>query len=123
VLGLVCGLLVDISIANKDCRIIDGHTWLGVAAGDQAAIIWPLLGEMARAEYYLLLCDQLLGADAERIGLVSLAVDDSELDTKAIEIATRRAERHSLDQIFPQQLAAANGADLRRLPGAGIRRL
>ena len=35
--GLVCGLLADISIATKDCRIIDGHTRLGVAAGDHAA--------------------------------------------------------------------------------------
>jgi len=90
--GLVCGLLADISIASKECRIIDGHTRLGVAAGDHAAIIWPLLCGMAKAKYYLLLCDQLLGAEAERIGLVSLAVDDAELDGKAVEIAARLAE-------------------------------
>jgi enoyl-CoA hydratase len=90
--GLVCGLLADISIATKECRIIDGHTRLGVAAGDHAAIIWPLLCGMAKAKYYLLLCDQLLGAEAERIGLVSLAVEDAELDGKAVEIAARLAE-------------------------------
>jgi enoyl-CoA hydratase len=90
--GLVCGLLADISIASKDCRIIDGHTRLGVAAGDHAAIVWPLLCGMAKAKYYLLLCDPLLGAEAERIGLVSLAVDDAELDGKALEIAARLAE-------------------------------
>jgi len=90
--GLVCGLLSDISIAAKECRIIDGHTRLGVAAGDHAAIVWPLLCGMAKAKYYLLLCDQLLGAEAERIGLVSLAVEDGELDVKAIEVATRLAE-------------------------------
>jgi enoyl-CoA hydratase len=90
--GLVCGLLADISIASKECRIIDGHTRLGVAAGDHAAIVWPLLCGMAKAKYYLLLCDQLLGAEAERIGLVSLAVEDAELDGKAVEIATRLAE-------------------------------
>ena len=90
--GLVCGLLADISIASKECRIVDGHTRLGVAAGDHAAIIWPLLCGMAKAKYYLLLCDQLLGAEAERIGLVSLAVDDAELDGKAVEIAARLAE-------------------------------
>ena len=90
--GLVCGLLADISIATKDCRIIDGHTRLGVAAGDHAAIVWPLLCGLAKAKYYLLLCDQVLGEEAERIGLVSLAVDDSELDAKAVEIATRLAE-------------------------------
>ena len=90
--GLVCGLLADISIATKDCRMIDGHTRLGVAAGDHAAIVWPLLCGLAKAKYYLLLCDQVLGEEAERIGLVSLAVEDAELDTKAVEIATRLAE-------------------------------
>src|SRR6185312_1366813 len=84
--GLVCGLLADISIAAKDCRIVDGHTRLGVAAGDHAAIIWPLLCGMAKAKYYLMLCDQLLGEEAERIGLVSLSVADAELDAKAVEI-------------------------------------
>jgi enoyl-CoA hydratase len=90
--GLVCGLLSDISIATKDCRIIDGHTRLGVAAGDHAAMIWPLLCGMAKAKYYLLLCDQLLGEEAERIGLVSLSVADAELDAKAVEIAGRLAD-------------------------------
>jgi enoyl-CoA hydratase len=90
--GLVCGLLADISIATKDCRIIDGHTRLGVAAGDHAAIVWPLLCGLAKAKYYLLLCDQVLGEEAERIGLISLAVEDAELDAKAVEIAIRLAE-------------------------------
>jgi enoyl-CoA hydratase len=90
--GLVCGILADVSIATKDCRIIDGHTRLGVAAGDHAAIIWPLLCGLAKSKYYLLLCEQALGEEAERIGLISLAVEDSELDAKAVEIATRLAE-------------------------------
>ena len=90
--GLVCGLLADISIASKDCRIIDGHTRLGVAAGDHAAIVWPLLCGLAKAKYYLLLCDQVLGEEAERIGLISLAVEDTELDAKAVELATRLAQ-------------------------------
>jgi enoyl-CoA hydratase len=90
--GLVCGLLADVSIATKDCCIIDGHTRLGVAAGDHAAILWPLLCGLAKAKYYLLLCDQVLGEEAERIGLISLAVEDAELDAKAVEIATRLAE-------------------------------
>jgi enoyl-CoA hydratase len=89
--GLVCGLLGDISIASKDCVIVDGHTRLGVAAGDHAAIIWPLLCGMAKAKYYLMLCDRLTGEEAERIGLISLAVEDTDLDGKALEIATRLA--------------------------------
>jgi enoyl-CoA hydratase len=90
--GLVCGLLADVSIATKDCRIVDGHTRLGVAGGDHAAIIWPLLIGMARAKYYLMLCEPMLGADAERIGLISLSVDDAELETKSVAVATRLAE-------------------------------
>jgi enoyl-CoA hydratase len=90
--GLVVGLLADISIAARSARIIDGHTRLGVAAGDHAAIVWPLLCGMAKAKYYLLLCEPLSGSEAERIGLISLAVDDAELDDKAVEIATRLAE-------------------------------
>ena len=90
--GLVCGLLADISIAAKNCRIIDGHTRLGVAAGDHAAIVWPMLCGMAKAKYYLLLCDQLLGEEAERIGLVSLTVEETEVEAKAEEVAARLAE-------------------------------
>ncbi len=89
--GLVCGLLADISIATRDCVIVDGHTRLGVAAGDHAAMIWPLLCGMAKAKYYLLLCERMTGEEAERIGLISLAVDDSDLDSRALEVATRLA--------------------------------
>jgi len=89
--GLAAGLLADISIAALDARIIDGHTRLGVAAGDHAAIVWPLLCGMAKAKYHLLLCEPLSGADAERIGLVSLAVAREALDATALEVAMRLA--------------------------------
>jgi enoyl-CoA hydratase len=89
--GLVAGLLADVSIAARDARIIDGHTRLGVAAGDHAAIIWPLLCGMAKAKYYLLTCETLSGEEAERIGLVSLVVDDADLDARAVEVAARLA--------------------------------
>src|SRR5439155_967391 len=61
-------------------------------ASVNAAIVWPLLCGLAKAKYYLLLCEQVLGGEAERIGLVSLAVEDAELDAKAVEIASRLAE-------------------------------
>lgn len=47
---------------------------------------------MAKSKYYLLTCEQLTGEEAERIGLISLAVDDSELDAKTLAVATRLAE-------------------------------
>ena len=86
--GLVVALLADISVAGRTAKIIDGHTKLGVAAGDHAAICWPLLVGMAKAKYYLLTCDTLLGEEAERIGLVSTCVDDDDV----LPTATRLAE-------------------------------
>ena len=87
--GLVVGLLADISIAGRSARIIDGHTRIGVAAGDHAAIVWPLLCGLAKSKYYLMLCEPLSGEEAERIGLVSLVVDDGATYDKAIEVASR----------------------------------
>ncbi len=89
--GLVVGLMADISIAARNARLIDGHTRLGVAAGDHAAIVWPLLCGMAKAKYYLLTCEQLSGEEAERLGLVSLTCDEAELQAKALEVARRLA--------------------------------
>ena len=85
--GAAVALLADISIAGHKAKIIDGHTKLGVAAGDHAALIWPLLCGMAKAKYHLLLCTTIDGAEAERIGLVSLAVPDDQLLDKAREVA------------------------------------
>jgi enoyl-CoA hydratase len=89
--GLVVGLLADVSVVARSARIIDGHTRLGVAAGDHAAICWPMLCGMAKAKYYLLTCRTLTGEEAERIGLVSLCVDDDALAAEALEIATELA--------------------------------
>jgi enoyl-CoA hydratase len=89
--GLVAGLLADVSIASTTARIIDGHTRLGVAAGDHAAIVWPLLCGMAKAKYYLMLCEAVSGEEAERIGLVSLAVPEDQLVAKAFEVAEKLA--------------------------------
>lgn len=85
--GLVVALLADISVAGRGAKIIDGHTKLGVAAGDHAAICWPLLVGMAKAKYYLLTCQPLTGEEAERIGLVSTCVDDDDVLATATHIA------------------------------------
>jgi len=90
--GLAAAMLADISVAGRNARIIDGHTRLGVAAGDHAAIIWPLLCGMAKAKYHLLTCDPLSGEEAERIGLVSKVVDDDQVVTEAHRIAQRLAD-------------------------------
>jgi len=87
--GLAAGLLADISIAAHDARIIDGHTRLGVVAGDHAAIVWPLLVGMAKAKYHLMLCEKMSGEEAERMGLVSLSVPHEEVQDKALEVARK----------------------------------
>jgi enoyl-CoA hydratase len=89
--GLVCALLADVSIVSRSARLIDGHTKLGVAAGDHAAIVWPLLCGMAKAKYHLLTCEPLDGEEAERIGLVSLCVDDEALEETALRVARQLA--------------------------------
>ena len=86
--GLVAGVLADVSIVGRTAKIIDGHTRLGVAAGDHAVIIWPLLCGMAKSKYYLLTCRPLTGEEAERIGLVSLCVDDDRVQDEALAVAT-----------------------------------
>jgi enoyl-CoA hydratase len=90
--GLVVALMADISIIAEDVRFTDGHTKLGVVAGDHAAIIWPLLCGMAKAKYYLLTSDFIDGREAERIGLVSLCVPRDQLLAKAFEVAERLAQ-------------------------------
>ena len=55
-------------------------------------MIWPLLVGMAKAKYYLLTCRPLSGEEADRIGLVSMCVDDDALQATALEIAKELAD-------------------------------
>ena len=119
--GLVVALLADVSIISESARFTDGHTRLGVAAGDHAAIIWPLLCGMAKAKYYLLTSDFIDGREAERIGLVSRCVPADKVMETALGVAealaggsqhairfTKRALNNWLRQagpIFDQSLA------------------
>ena len=99
---------------------------LGVAAGDHAAIVWPLLCGMAKAKYHLLLCEPVDGVEAERIGLVSLCVPEEELEERALAIATRLAEgsqpalRHT--KLALNNWLRARGAGLRRVARARVPR-
>ena len=89
--GLAVALLADVSVAGRGAKILDGHTRLGVAAGDHAVLIWPLLCGLAKARYYLLTNEPLTGEEAERIGLVSLCVDDAAVRERALEVAVKLA--------------------------------
>ena len=112
--GLAVALKSDISIIDRAAKFTDGHIRLGVAAGDHAVAIWPLLCGMAKAKYYLMTADFIDGAEAERIGLVSKAVDGDDVLPEAMRIAqtlatgpndaikfTKRALNHWLRQALP----------------------
>ena len=112
--GLAVALMADVSIIGEDVRLTDGHMRLGVAAGDHAVAIWPLLCGMAKAKYFLLTSDFLDGREAERIGLVSKAVPADEVVPAALDVArrlaagprdatrlTKRALNHWLRQSLP----------------------
>lgn len=131
--GLVVALLADISVAGRTAKIIDGHTKLGVAAGDHAAICWPLLVGMAKAKYYLLTCDTLLGEEAERIGLVSTCVDDDDVLATATRLAGNLAQgaqnairwtKHSLNhwyRMFAPAFETSLGLEFLGFSGPDVR--
>jgi len=89
--GLAVALLADVSIMAETARITDGHARLGVAAGDHAAIVWPLLCGVAKAKYYLMTADFVDGKEAERLGLVTFSVPKQELMDKAFAVAAQLA--------------------------------
>lgn len=89
--GLAVALLSDITIIAEDAKLIDGHTPIGLTAGDHACMIWPLLCGMAKAKYYLLTSDGIDGREADRLGLVSKAVPRDELMPTALGLAHRLA--------------------------------
>lgn len=89
--GLAVALCADVSVAGRGARLLDGHTRLGVVAGDHAVLLWPLLCGLAKAKYHLLLNEPVGGEEAERLGLVSLCVDDDRVYETALEIARRLA--------------------------------
>jgi len=90
--GLALLILADVSIASKDAKFSDGHLKIGVASGDHATIIWPLLCGMAKAKYYLMTADTFTGEEAERMNLISMALPDDEVEAKAVEVAARLAQ-------------------------------
>lgn len=90
--GLTVAMLADISIAARTAKIVDGHTRLGVAAGDHAALVWPMLCGMAKAKYYLMTAEFIDGREAERIGLVSLCAPRADLLRRALAVATTLAQ-------------------------------
>ena len=111
--GLVTGLLADISIAARNARIIDGHTRLGVAAGDHAAIVLAAAVRHGQGQVLPVAVrrGQRRGGRAHRPG-IPVRGEERAAGQGAGGGATARARlaaRSALDQVQPQQLAAMAG--------------
>lgn len=91
--GLAVGLMAHISVIAEDARVSDGHTSIGVTAGDHSAMLWPLLCGLAKARHLLLTSKAIDGKEAERIGLVSQCVPRESILDAALEIAKSIARK------------------------------
>jgi enoyl-CoA hydratase len=96
--GLRLALLADINVVAEDALLIDGHTRLGVTAGDHSALLWPLLFGMARAKLHLMTSQPMSGAEAASMGVVSMAVPADQVLVRALAIADEMASgpQHAL---------------------------
>ncbi len=89
--GLALALSADITLVAEDAKLIDPHVLGGLAAGDHAALLWPLLCGMAKTKFYVLAGQVLDGREAERIGLVSQCLPAAELLPRALDLAANMA--------------------------------
>jgi enoyl-CoA hydratase len=107
--GLAANLALycDVIYMERSARIGDPHVKMGAAAGDGAAVIWPLLCGPARAKQYLMTGDLLSAEKAYEIGLVNEVVDDGTSVEKARAFGARlltlpplavRWTKHSINQ-------------------------
>ncbi|WP_157215405.1 enoyl-CoA hydratase/isomerase family protein [Flavisphingomonas formosensis] len=90
-LGSTLALVCDIVVCKDTAKIVDPHVKVGLVAGDGGSVIWPALIGYAKAKRYLLTGEPITGAEAERIGLVSEAVQAERLDARVAEIAEELA--------------------------------
>jgi enoyl-CoA hydratase len=84
---------------------------------------------MAKAKYHLLTCEPLSGEEAERIGLVSLCVDDDQVHDRALAIAVQLAEgsqtaigwtKHTLNHWYRAQIPAFDASVAYEMLGFGL---
>ncbi|WP_405864560.1 enoyl-CoA hydratase/isomerase family protein [Streptomyces sp. NBC_00005] len=95
-LGATLALLCDVVVMGESATIADPHVKVGLVAGDGGAVLWPMLIGPIQAKRYLLTGSALTGPDAERLGLVTECVPDSELAERAHAWAHRLASGASV---------------------------
>jgi len=109
--GMDMALMGDIRIAARSARFAETYIRLGIFAGDGGTWYLPRIVGMAKA-LELLWTARFVDADeAERLGLVSTVVEDTELMAATYEMAGRIAAQPPL-AVRMMKRAATQGARL-----------
>jgi len=87
--GMAMAMMADITIVSEEAKFNDGHTRLGVAAGDHAAAILPLLMGMQKTKYYVLTGEFITAKEADEMKMVSLVVPPTDLARTTLEVARK----------------------------------
>ena len=89
--GLGLALLGDIAVAAQSAKFSAGYGGLGFSPDAGVSWLLPKLVGLRKAQQMLIGGERIDAREAERIGLVSLTVDDAELNEVAISLANRMA--------------------------------
>lgn len=115
--GATLALFCDAIFIPKSAYLSDPHVNVGMVAGDGGAIIWPQLIGYARAKQYLYTGKRIDAESAARIGLVTDAVDDVELDA-AVDAFV--ASLLAMPQLALRYTKIATNVPLRQIVAAAL---
>lgn len=87
--GLELALTCDITLATKNSRLGSPEATLGLIPGWTATQKLPKIVGEKKAKEIILTGRQLTGEEAEKIGLINMAVEEGELEEKTMEIANK----------------------------------
>ena len=90
-LGASIALLCDAVFMAESATLVDPHVKVGIVAGDGGTVAWPLAIGPMLAKRYLLTGDPIDAATAARLGLVTEAAPDDEVEDRARAFAHRLA--------------------------------
>lgn len=91
--GLELSLACDLAVAIDDAKLGDQHANFGLVAGGGSCSRLPRLVGVRRAKQLLFTGGWINGIEAERIGLVNMAVPADQLDSVVDELATTLVNR------------------------------
>lgn len=88
-LGATLAVCCDMVVADENARFGDPHVRAGLAAGDGAAVMLPLIIGPLRAKEMLLTGSIMTAREAQAIGLINHVVPTAELDERVALLAGR----------------------------------